>query len=308
MRSDRNLLNTARSAGSTGQLGSDSSRDSDIKGARPQTWVVVPCFNEEARLPSATFVDFATQQPDIGFIFVDDGSTDSTLQQILRLCDQMPGQAIGLQMKTNSGKAEAVRRGIQAAIQIRATYTGYWDADLATPLEALIPMRAVAHHRSELVAILGCRIPMLGRDIRRKPLRRFQSRLFAKAASRVLKTPVFDTQCGAKLLRISPIIEQLFGSPFLTRWIFDVEWLARLSVILGSERSLREAVYEFPLDHWHEVEGSKLTLKAALKAATQLSTIARQIRPSRWTPRDDSESFAQNVVWHSVPISTRHAA
>lgn len=278
------------------------------------TWIVVPCFNEATRLPKTTFQQFTDERTDIGFIFVDDGSTDSTLSILLDLCSANPSRTTCLQMKTNSGKAEAVRRGIQAALALGAQFTGYWDADLATPLNAIEPMREIARRRSELTAILGCRIPMLGRDIRRKPLRRFQSRLFAKATSRVLKTPVFDTQCGAKLLRNNSSVQQIFGSPFLTRWIFDVEWLARLSVILGSNQSpgshqsLSESVYEFPLEHWQEVEGSKLTFKAALKAATQLRTISRKVRQGKWTPTDDFESFEQAVLWHRRQTLQQRAA
>ena len=42
------------------------------------TWIVVPCFNEADRLPVATFEAYRRLHPSIGFIFVDDGSTDET--------------------------------------------------------------------------------------------------------------------------------------------------------------------------------------------------------------------------------------
>ncbi|MCA9105273.1 MAG: glycosyltransferase [Planctomycetales bacterium] len=272
------------------------------------TWIVVPCFNEADRLPVATFEAYRRLHPSIGFIFVDDGSTDETAAILEQLRTRLAPNASWLQMRENRGKAEAVRRGIQCAIELGAEYTGYWDADLATPLDAIEPMRQIAERRPELLAVLGCRFPMLGRDIQRKPLRRLQSRLFASAASRVLGTPVLDTQCGAKLLRVSRRVSELFGSPFLTRWIFDVEWLARLNVLAPTGVSLSKLVYEFPLDQWREVDGSKLTFRAAVKAATQLGTIARKVRPRRWSPSDDSESLGQDTIWHGPPRPQRLVA
>ena len=35
--------------------------------------IVVPCYNEETRLDTDAFVDFALRNPGIRFLFVDDG-------------------------------------------------------------------------------------------------------------------------------------------------------------------------------------------------------------------------------------------
>ncbi|MEZ6108628.1 MAG: glycosyltransferase [Pirellulaceae bacterium] len=97
------------------------------------TWIVVPCFNEADRLPVATFEAYRRLHPSIGFIFVDDGSTDETAAILEQLRTRLAPNASWLQMRENRGKAEAVRRGIQCAVELGAEYTGYWDADLATP-------------------------------------------------------------------------------------------------------------------------------------------------------------------------------
>src|SRR5262245_30382363 len=97
-----------------------------------ETVVVVPCYNEEARLDHEAFRAFA-QRPDVGLLFVDDGSTDGTFHVLERLCDSMNGQAGILRLAENGGKAEAVRLGMKAALESGARITGYLDADLATP-------------------------------------------------------------------------------------------------------------------------------------------------------------------------------
>ena len=43
-----------------------------------RTLLVIPCFNEAARLRRDAFESFAAGQPDVGFVFVDDGSSDGT--------------------------------------------------------------------------------------------------------------------------------------------------------------------------------------------------------------------------------------
>ena len=99
--------------------------------------IVIPCFNEAKRLDLAAFEQFAAENPDANFLFVDDGSADDTRQMLDRLADRISDRASVLVLEQNSGKAEAVRRGITRALEAEPTYVGYWDADLATPLPVI---------------------------------------------------------------------------------------------------------------------------------------------------------------------------
>lgn len=237
--------------------------------------IIVPCYNEEKRLNVACFNDFASPSHSITFLFVNDGSTDNTLGLLEALKTSAPAKFAILNIQQNRGKAEAVRQGFLAAIDSHPDYVGFWDADLATPLDAIPDFLAVAESRPDLEIIIGSRVKLLGRKIERRRTRHYLGRVFATAVSTAVGLDVYDTQCGAKLFRVSPSIKALFEQPFLSRWIFDVEILARLiKARRGKElRQPEQAVYEFPLTVWRDIPGSKLRYSDFARAAWELYRI-----------------------------------
>ena len=50
-----------------------------------------------------------------------------------------------------------------------------------------------------------------------------------------------------------------FRDPFISRWVFDVEILARL--VHRGNVNPHIAICEYPLMEWHDVKGSKIRLK-----------------------------------------------
>jgi glycosyltransferase involved in cell wall biosynthesis len=236
--------------------------------------IIVPCYNEEKRLDLASFRGFKSSPHTITFLFVNDGSTDQTLQVLQSLSASDPAKFAVLSLTQNQGKAEAVRQGLLAAIVSHPDYVGFWDADLATPLDAIAEFIALAESRPELEMIMGSRVKLLGRHIERRPSRHYLGRFFATAASAVLGLAVYDTQCGAKLFRASSAI-LFFQQPFCSRWIFDVEIIARLiQERRGKEFPQPEQViYEFPLMAWKDIPGSKLRYSDFVRAAWELLRI-----------------------------------
>jgi glycosyltransferase involved in cell wall biosynthesis len=179
----------------------------------------------------------------------------------------------------NGGKAEAVRAGLNAALAGRARYVAYWDADLSTSLAQVDAFRRVLESKPELVAVMGARIRRLGADVRRRALRHYLGRIFATLASLALGLPVYDTQCGAKMFRASDLVRGLFAKPFVSHWIFDVEILGRLVAAVGDRDDTANLVYEYPLQEWHDVAGSKLGTGHMLAALRDLLRIRRLYRP-----------------------------
>lgn len=189
----------------------------------PTLSLTVPCYNEAARLDAGAFVAALTRHPFLSFLFVDDGSRDDTRRVLADLCARGGERARVLALDANVGKAEAVRRGILHAVQGNPQLFGYWDADLATPLEAIPDFLALLGKRPEIDIVLGARVQLLGRQIRRRSNRHYSGRMFATGASLVLGLPVYDTQCGAKIFRACDHTRVAFLRPFRTRWVFDVE-------------------------------------------------------------------------------------
>jgi FkbM family methyltransferase len=247
--------------------------------------IVVPCYNESARLEPAAFVRAASELGCVRFVFVDDGSTDDTRDLLTGLCDQNPDICELVAFDVNRGKAEAVRSGILHGARSQPEFVGYWDADLATPLEEIPHFIAVFDERPQIEIVLGARVNLLGHSVRRRLVRHYMGRVFATMVAFGLKLPVYDTQCGAKMFRCSSEVLALFEEPFLATWVFDAELLARAidrHESHGVARVMR-TTYELPLQRWSEVDGTSLKMRHLVGAARDSVRIfGRHSVTGRW--------------------------
>ena len=166
---------------------------------------------------------------------------------------------------------------------------------LATPLSALDDFLAVLRQRPDVEFVLGSRVMLMGRNVTRKATRHYSGRIFATAVSLALDLPVYHTQCGAKVLRLTPATASLFAAPFRSRWVFDVELIARyLRLPVGpGEPARRDRLYELVLPAWHDRPGSKLRWYDFARAAVDLGYIWRErvAHPPRGGPAPGSAAF-----------------
>lgn len=249
--------------------------DTSLPTPMPAVWVVVPCYNEAARLPVAAIEAHLARHPDVGMCLVDDGSRDGTGAALDGIATTYPSQVIVLASDGNRGKAEAVRMGVLAGLaRSAAPRLGYWDADLSTPLSEIDLLTGALDAREGSIAAIGSRVKRLGADVTRSAVRHYLGRVFATFASITLRLPVYDSQCGAKLF-CRDAARIAFTEPFESRWLFDVEVLARLRNHYGVDRMLRD-VLEVPLQTWTHLDGSKLRLRYYLTAPLALARIARR--------------------------------
>jgi glycosyltransferase involved in cell wall biosynthesis len=240
--------------------------------------IVIPCYNEAARLRSAEFLEFAATHNQIAFLFVNDGSKDGTLDLLQELCSKHVEGLFYLDLQPNCGKAEAVRLGILRAIELlQPEFVGFWDADLATPLNAIPDFLEILRERDQLQMVFGARIRLLGHQVRRKLARHYLGRIFATVVSIALRLPVYDTQCGAKIFRVTPDLLRILAEPFLSRWIFDVEIVARvIQEAHGDREHVEEMIFELPLMRWEDVAGSKLHPTDFFRALLEIYAIRRK--------------------------------
>lgn len=237
----------------------------------PDVCLVIPCYNEEQRLPRAELIAFLDSNPRTSLCLVDDGSRDGTLRVLEELRAQRPGRVLVLPIRPNGGKAEAVRAGVRhAAASGDWPYIGYWDADLSTPLTEVERLLETLRTTPGCRIALGSRVKRLGSQIDRRVTRHVLGRIFAAFATLILGLSVYDSQCGAKLFR-RDLVATLFGQPFLTRWLFDLEMLVRLRNAHGN--SGMEAACEVALGRWTEVGGSKLRIYEMLGVPIELLRI-----------------------------------
>lgn len=234
-----------------------------------KTAIIIPCYNEGSRLKSDEFLDFLKNRLELNFIFVNDGSKDNTLDIINKIAEESP-QCHAVDQDKNWGKAFAVFTGFNTALKKDYDYIGFWDADLATPLD-MIPEFTDLLDKGNFDAVFGCRIKRLGADIQRHISRHYSGRIMATLISKVLKLGVYDTQCGAKIFRVNETLKNAFSTPFKTKWVFDVELIARLQKI--SKGNFAEKIYEYPLAVWHDVDGSKIKFRDGFVALYDLLKI-----------------------------------
>lgn len=252
------------------------------EGAPKSCGIVVPCYNEASRLDVVKFSEFAQRSGDVELIFVNDGSTDETIARTQEIHQQARDSVNILSLSSNCGKGEAVRRGLIWAAARGYSYVGYWDADLATPLETIAGFQNVLRKYSQIDVVWGTRLCLLGHSIERDFVRRQIGRIFSTASAASVGVGIRDALCGAKMFRNGKLLNSVLARPYSSRWIFDVEILARLKVFSGYNESkpLHEIMYEYPLDQWFEMAGSKLRSVDFVRAASELSSLFWRYRVS----------------------------
>ena len=229
----------------------------------PSIAVIIPCYNEAARLPQQLLLQWVNEQPNVFLFFVNDGSTDNTVQILDELKIAAPDKITIITLPRNKGKGEAVRQGMQSAVQQPFQFVGYLDADLSTDTKEYFRLYQLAIEQ-DADMVFGSRIKKLGSNIERSPFRHFAGRIIATIIDHQFNLGCYDTQCGAKIFK-PEIISSAILSPFYTKWFFDVELFLRIKKSSATINAM-----EVPLTEWRDKKNSKINFTSIPEITREL--------------------------------------
>lgn len=236
--------------------------------------LVIPVFNEEKRLDPEYFRNLALI-PEIQLLFVNDASTDQTLDVITKIATSIENVSV-VSLSSNVGKGNAIRHGWSCLVhEHELDFIGFLDADGAFKISDIYSILKKAqenlvlpseppkyHARLTFDAIWSSRIQLSGRNITRSKKRYFLGRIFATLIKFSFSKLPWDTQSGFKIFKNSSIISRAYEDKFHCRWLFDIELLLRIYQISDEDY----VVWEEPISTWHDVTGSKLNMRGYLVA------------------------------------------
>lgn len=224
-----------------------------------------------------------TAIPNIDWVFVDDGSTDTTPE---KLADFVSSHSEGgknvslLTLPANVGKGEAVRAGWLSRSHQDYDSVGFLDADGAfnrQDVERILTEFDTYVFNSTFAAVWSSRVALSGRLIERQTSRHYIGRVVATFLSMGGNSIPYDTQSGLKLFAATPGLWNCLESPFETRWLFEVEIAARYRKAAGGEL----AIWEMPLDFWQDIAGSKIGFGESLRIMRELIKVKSVQKHSR---------------------------
>lgn len=209
--------------------------------------IVVPAFNEEARLGS-TLTELcgylSTRRWDWEVRVVDDGSADGTGEVAAQVAATEP--RIVLQREPHRGKGGAVKAGL---LQARGDFRFICDADLSMPVAEL--PRFLPPTLTDFEVAIGSREGHGARRIGEPIVRHLAGRVFNFAVQQLMVGGLNDTQCGFKMFT-RRAVEAIFPLVTIDGWAFDIEVL-----FIARQRGLR--IVEVPIE-WHHRNESQVSM------------------------------------------------
>ena len=225
--------------------------------------IVVPFFNESARIKADEFLTFVEMNDNFHLLFVDDGSTDGTKEIIEKMSAQSKSITF-LSFAKNRGKAVAVRSGIMEAVTRNDyQYVAFLDADLAITLTEFKRLSLLTISNPDCDFSFFSKQKEHTLNYPQSFLRHQLSLFFNRLVRYSLKLDVKDTQCGCKIMK-KEFAEFAFKTPFTGTWLFDLEIFKRIMLEKGVEYYEKHTL-EVPLKHLQRNGKSKIKLKSLLK-------------------------------------------
>lgn len=157
------------------------------KTGRKKLSLVVPAYNEEEAIPvfyrEAKRIEPMLSGVEIEYLFVDDGSSDKTMEVIHRLHEE-DSRVHFVSFSRNFGKEAAIYAGLENAA---GDYVAILDADLQDP-PSLLPEMLEAVEQEGYDCVGSRRVDRKGEP----PIRSFFARMFYRLMNKISNTEVVD--------------------------------------------------------------------------------------------------------------------
>ena len=237
--------------------------------------IVIPCYNESSRGKFQQRIDklisFMQDRTSLDFeiIFVDDGSTDDTLE-ILKSNEREFIKIVSY--RDNIGKAYALKRGINIA---EGKYTLMMDADLYVPLEQI--KRFYSYVSGAIYQHLAIAVRSRDTDKVKSLPRKFLSKAAHLSAKVLLGIPdVDDTQCGFKMFNTANVRKIL---PFMKseRWLFDIELIIYMQALGNRTKCFNVTIQEDMPSTINSFEALKSSIRELLVIMMTRRNTVKQI-------------------------------
>lgn len=218
--------------------------------------LVIPCFNDHARLATYLPELCAAVQPypHVRMLVVDDGSDEHNAALVRSLIEELSRGSTRVEllcMEKNVGKGASIYAGWSHA-RAEDQWLAFADADGATSASEVLRLLCIPCTIQEKVdVVIASRARMLGRTIKRRWTRHSFGRLFSFIAYLLVRLPVYDSQCGCKLVRQSAYLK-IKDKLFEKRFCFDMDLLVNL-------HRAGAKIIEVPVD-WVDIPGSKVSV------------------------------------------------
>lgn len=223
--------------------------------------LIIPAYNEEARLPDTLkqVFEFIREQPfSSEVVVIENGSQDHTFEIAQEFASTHP--QFRVLRNAQSGKGRAVRQGMMAA---QGEYRFMCDVDFSMPIEEIsrfLPPTLQSYD----IAIASREAP--GAVRYNEPYYRHLIGRIYNGLIRTLALPdLQDTQCGFKCFT-KGAAEDLFPRQTLTGWSFDVE-------ILFIAQLLGYRVVELPINWYYHPHSKINVVRDSIKMGIDLLTI-----------------------------------
>jgi dolichyl-phosphate beta-glucosyltransferase len=244
----------------------------------PKYSIVIPAFNESARIPAtlqSVVACIRANQWSAEVIVVNDGSTDSTAQLVRDFAESAPEVRL-IENPGNRGKGYSVRSGILQALGEVVMFT---DSDLSAPIEEADRLFAAIAGGADIA--IGSRWLESGRQTHRQPLyRQVFGRCFNAVCRMVMQLPFADTQCGFKAFTRGAA-HTVFQLQTIERWGFDPEIL-----FIAIKRGFR--VVEVPVSWAHDARTRMSYLKDGMQMLKELAIIRWNALTGHYSKRVDA--------------------